>query len=33
MTPDDLKAARKYLDPHIMETFGYHHPEETAIAY
>lgn len=32
MTPDDLKAAKKYLDPQIMETFGYHHPKEIAVA-
>jgi hypothetical protein len=26
MTDSDLKAARKYFDPDIMETFGYSHP-------
>mmetsp|Transcript_4339 Transcript_4339/g.10475 ORF Transcript_4339/g.10475 Transcript_4339/m.10475 type:complete len:513 (-) Transcript_4339:187-1725(-) len=26
MTPDDLEAARRYLDPEIMEKFGYRHP-------
>eukprot|EP00536_Pseudo-nitzschia_multiseries_P011734 jgi/Psemu1/308456/fgenesh1_kg.413_\ len=26
MTPEDLDAARRYLDPEIMEAFGYHHP-------